>query len=87
MPRSRRNRQEEQFEFYIDEDEINPMCSDHLNKRFYELIEKTNESVECSICLERICCKNCFTLKSCGHHFHLSCLIRVKDSRCPVCRK
>ena len=41
---------------------------------------------ECSICLEKINEKN-FCLTECEHLFHFSCVTKVKNGLCPLCRK
>jgi len=44
---------------------------------------------QCSICLEKIGCKNVATMK-CGHKFHFNCILQWNFSdggnRCPLCR-
>lgn len=39
----------------------------------------------CSICLENL--KDNDIILSCKHIFHLECLIKLKQFKCPLCRK
>ena len=49
-----------------------------------ECIECNNYN-ECSICLEQIVSNDtCQTL--CNHTFHLSCMMKIKNNSCPLCR-
>ena len=47
-------------------------------------LETKIKEQECPICLEKIECKHCFCLLSCGHHSHSFCLHRI--NKCPICR-
>lgn len=40
---------------------------------------------DCSICLEKICENNTCTTK-CGHKYHLTCIFKIKNNTCPICR-
>lgn len=57
------------------------IVKDYLKNKYWEL---DKELENCSICMEEICCKKCFSLLSCGHYFHMSCI--YKCSSCPLCR-
>ena len=63
---------------------VNYMVNDYLKDDFYEMKLKLKQELECSICLDKICCKKCMCLLPCGHSFHLACLI--KCNFCPLCR-
>ena len=58
---------------------------DFLKNNYFDMMKELNRKIECPICMEEICCKNCFTLLKCGHHLHLHEL--MKCSSCPVCRQ
>ena len=66
----------------------------HLQNFISELYKKAKESVECSICLEKIEADNLDTTP-CGHNYHKECLNTLKKNRpvgtktvpCPMCRK
>lgn len=88
MPR--RNRPQlvvfdENFEMPAPQDAIKPV-KDFLKNQVWDLIKSKsqNNEIECSICLEEICCQKCYTILTCGHSFHLSCII--KCNTCPMCR-
>jgi len=93
MPRRRRNQEEEveldltQLEDVVvaEEPKLN-YCSRHLNQTFFKMAEDLKKDLDCIICLERICCKYCFTILNCGHYFHSSCLVQLKNQLCPTCR-
>jgi len=61
-------------------------CSHHLAENYFQLNKDLNKELECSICLDKLCCKSCFTLLACGHHFHARCILFVKEKECPLCR-
>ena len=63
---------------------IDHIVSDYLKDDYYEIKKILKNKLECSICLDEICCKKCLALLPCGHSFHLSCLL--KCSSCPLCR-
>ena len=62
------------------------ICSQHLSQNYFEMARELNKDLECSVCLEKLNCKSCFTILSCGHSFHGSCLVRIKEKECPTCR-
>lgn len=87
MPRNRNNRNNNVIvldENSLDLDYHEPirLVKDYLKNQFWEL--KKNETMECSICLDNIDCQKCFCLLSCGHAYHLCCIIRCNT--CPLCR-
>ena len=45
----------------------------------------TEEAHNCAVCLERLETSSLLTTV-CNHSFHLDCLLKCKDSPCPVCR-
>ena len=65
-------------------------CGDYLKKNYWEMAKAQGKKFECSICLEEIDCKTgcerCFTILTCGHIFHLPCIIRCQPLHCPLCR-
>ena len=89
--------QEEIYDFVnkdrLDFESNDEESAEHLQKFISELYEKARESVECSICMERIDAESLDTTK-CGHNFHKECLNTLKDTRevgskfvdCPICR-
>ena len=62
----------------------NQPVSEFLAKEFMRLKGIANENMECSICLEPICCNKCICLLMCGHSFHFVCI--QKQSVCALCR-
>ena len=58
----------------------------YLKDMVYGLLKMKSEenTIECSICLDEICCHKCYALTTCGHGFHLGCIIKCE--KCPVCR-
>jgi len=90
MPRRRNNTQivfvdEPISDFTSDEtrEPIKPV-KEYLKKTLWDLYKEKGEKLECSICLDDICCEKCYTVLTCGHHYHLSCVIKV--NKCPLCR-
>lgn len=81
MPR-RRN-QDEQL-FILEERSL--LCLPHLRDTYFEMCKETNKKLECSVCLDELCCKRCFTLLICGHSLHADCYMRMDEKKCPVCR-
>ena len=64
----------------------NGPVSDHLKNQFYDLLVKSNQPLDCPICLESVLgCRNCFCLLVCGHAMHLHEYLKL--SKCPVCRQ
>lgn len=59
-----------------------------LSKRYYHLVKKAEPetNLQCPICLEDICCPDCFELWSCGHFLHRHCSAELEAPRCPLCR-
>jgi hypothetical protein len=92
MPRRRNNNQFENeipqqpilIQQQVPQKPVNYMVNDYLKDDFYEMKLKLNQALECSICLDKICCKRCMALLPCGHSFHLACLL--KCNFCPLCR-
>ena len=62
----------------------NQPVSEYLSKEFMRLKGLAGENMDCSICLDPICCQRCICLLLCGHSFHYMCI--QKQSICPVCR-
>jgi len=56
-----------------------------LAKEIYRLKTLANEPLECSICLESICCNLCFSVLMCGHGYHYSCIVQNVTGKCPLC--
>jgi hypothetical protein len=65
-------------------DANNVICKSFLRDFVYEAHLKNNTLLECPVCLDKIDCKYCFCLLSCGHYAHSFCLHRV--NKCPICR-
>ena len=89
MPRRNRNNQgnlivldDNMMEIDFQEP-IRPV-KDFLKNQFWEMKKDKQETLECSICITEIDCKNCFSLLTCGHSFHLCCIF--KCTNCPLCR-
>jgi hypothetical protein len=97
MPRGRRNNQQQHEDMTLDEfaqilEDDNKIsmvkyivCKDFLKNMVWDLSKKAEIKHTCSICLEEIGCKHCFTLLSCGHAFDAACLMKWKNS-CPLCK-
>ena len=60
------------------------ICKTFLRDFVYESHLRNNTELECSVCMDRISCKHCYALLSCGHGFHSFCLMRL--NKCPICR-
>jgi len=95
MPRRQQPRQyrEEDIEVFIqdlvDNDVVptNLPVSTTLSKQFFALAKKAKLKLEhCPVCLDELCCANCFTLLPCGHYLCAPCYVRLTVKRCPVCR-
>ena len=56
-----------------------------LSKEYMRLKLQTNEPLECSICLEDICCNRCICVLMCGHHYHFECISKNQTGKCPLC--
>ena len=94
MPRRRNNPRDEmtldEFAEIIDDGNKISMvkyiiCKDYLKNNYWEMSKKTDTKHTCSICLEDICCKSCFTVLSCGHPYHAGCLMKWPGA-CPLCK-
>ena len=87
MPRRRNSPQlivlDETTLDYDTKEPIRPV-KDFLKNQVWNLYKEKNEKLECSICLDDICCQKCYTILTCGHSYHLSCVIKCKT--CPLCR-
>ena len=88
MPRRRNNPQlvvlDETSLDYDTQEPIRPV-KDFLKYKVWDLIKaQPNNDIECSICLDNIDCKKCYTILNCGHSYHLNCVIKCKT--CPLCR-
>ena len=58
-----------------------------LAKQFFQMAKQIDYKLEhCPICLDELCCANCFTLLPCGHYLCAPCYMRMEPKRCPVCR-
>ena len=62
----------------------NQPVSEYLTKEFVRLKKLANEQMDCSICLDSICCPRCCVVLQCGHYGHFMCLQKL--SICPLCR-
>ena len=60
------------------------VCSTCLLQIFYQ--QKNTDEKVCSICLDENACLLPYTL-SCDHSFHFGCLAKMRDNKCPLCRK
>ena len=91
MPRRRNNRNnmiiidEPTYDNdYQPQEPIRPV-KDFLKCKVWDLIKaQPNNDIECSICLDNIDCKKCYTILTCGHSYHLACVIKCET--CPLCR-
>ncbi len=68
----------------IDYQEPIRVVKDYLKNQMWDLKKEKGENIECSICLSEIDCRNCYSLLTCGHSFHLCCVLKCKN--CPLCR-
>ena len=58
-----------------------------LAKQFFNMAKQIEHKLEhCPICLDELCCPNCFTLLPCSHYLCAPCYMRMTDKKCPVCR-
>ena len=60
------------------------MVGEYLKNSYFEMAMECKKKLECPVCLEEICCKRCCSVLPCGHHYHLSCLIKL--DKCALCR-
>ena len=58
-----------------------------LAREWFRLKAIANEPMECSICLEAICCDKCVCVLMCGHNYHYSCITQNLTGKCPLCQK
>jgi len=94
MPNRNRNRNNIGSVIVLDENmammDIDPprepvrITKDFLKNNYFDMLKEKKEKIECSICLEEIDCKNCFCLLTCGHSYHLGCILKCHN--CPICR-
>jgi len=56
-----------------------------LAKEIFRMKKQLNEELNCTICIEDICCDKCYCVLLCGHNFHYVCV--SAESICPLCRK
>lgn len=84
MPRRNRNNSLIILDEHTDANSVVFPVKTFLKNQVWDLLKQQNKECECSICLETIDCKNCYCLLSCGHSFHLCCI--VGQTRCPLCR-
>ena len=91
MPRRNRN----QIDYSNEQEFIGPpiqiiqqtvIVENFLKNNYWNMLQKLEQNIECTICLEDISCKNCYTLLNCGHSYHLSCITRCQPNYCPLCR-
>ena len=61
------------------------LVGDKLKIDYFEMCAKLDIKLECPICMEQICCRNCYALSNCGNSFHLGCYIK-NTGACPICR-
>jgi len=57
---------------------------DFLKNTYFDMIKERGEKIECTVCLDEIDCKKCCSLLSCGHSYHLCCIMKCES--CPLCR-
>ena len=58
-----------------------------LAKKFYEMAKQIEFKLEaCPVCLDDLCCINCFTLLPCSHYLCAPCYLRLPEKKCHVCR-
>jgi len=84
MPRRNRNNSLIVLDEHADPNSVVFPVKTFLKNQVWDLLEQQNKECECSICLETIKCKNCYCLLTCGHSFHMCCIIG--QTRCPLCR-
>ena len=89
MPSSRNSssrREQEHTQTFLIQNPRNSFCEDFLKNNYWDMSQTLEKTHECSICLDEIDCKKCFTLLTCGHIFHLPCIVKVQPMQCPLCR-
>jgi len=78
---------ENQIRFILDTGvSFNQPVSIFLSKKILKLKQTLQEDLTCSICIDTICCEKCFTVLSCGHHYHFVCIQQNPSGKCPLCR-
>lgn len=85
MPRRSNNNT---MEFDIESISLPHKCNlvgTKLKTDYLDMSKKLNIEHECIICMEKICCSECFSVSECGNTLHLSCWIRCRG-KCPMCR-
>ena len=69
---------------------VSIFAGEYLKKNYLNMAKQLKKTYECSICLDEIdCvdgCDRCFSLLTCGHIYHIGCLIKVQPMNCPLCR-
>lgn len=72
-----------------DEEFYTIQCGEYekqTTKKHIQKWDSGSSNTDCPICLDPLGSVNvCST--SCGHKFHLSCMMRCKQNACPLCRK
>lgn len=63
----------------------NQPVGSYLSQEVYRMKKQLNEELNCSICLEEICCNKCYCMLLCGHGFHFICI--SSQVVCALCRK
>jgi len=98
MPRRSRTQIESGYDYGNDQEPLGPpiqiihtkeqslIVESFLKNNYWEMLQKLDKVQECTICLENITCKNCYTLLTCGHSYHLCCITRCQPNYCPLCR-
>ena len=96
MPPRRRNAEPQQVDIgpaqmvYLRPEPVDIFVADYLKNNYWAMAKQLHKKFECSICLEEIDCKvgceRCFTVLTCGHIYHLPCIIKVNPLMCPLCR-
>ena len=87
MPRRRNNNELQEVDIAMPPPQIvvqshTPFfAADYLRKNHYQMKQDLKKEIECSVCLEKICCEKCYTLLSCGHEFCLRCIMNFMVSR------
>jgi len=92
MPRRPRNveAEVEEIDFSALIDVVIPRnkpVSTTLAKQFFSMAKQIEFKLECCpVCLDELCCVNCFTLLPCSHYLCAPCYLRLPEQKCPVCR-
>jgi hypothetical protein len=83
MPR-RRNTDEFSLEATFELKNKCTLVGNKLKNEYFDMAKKLNVKLECGICFEEICCRDCFCMTNCGNTYHLHEYIRCDF--CPTCR-